>query len=222
MVKLTPVLRGRLVVGGVFAALILAIGVLAYLNFYAPPPRPRASGPAAGAAPAATPPPVRAGASPAPAAEATQAATPSGALSAEMSLYFASPVDDGLVAEKRRVAYSNAGPAAKARAALGELARGSREGNIATLPEGSPVRAVYFDDESVVTVDLAADVQSNQLGGSQAEIEVVYSVVGTVLANVPEARGVRILVAGREQRTLAGHVDLSRPLVMDRTLVPEG
>lgn len=212
MARLTPELRGRLVVGAVFVALIVAISVLVWLNFSLPPPHPAVPlVPTAVATPAAS----------APLAQATSAAGSAGAPAVELRLYFASPVSDGLVAEKRLVAF-NAGPAARARAALGELARGSREGNISTLPQASPVREVYFDGDGVVTVDLATEVQTSQLGGSEAELEVVYSVVSTVLANVPEARGVRILVGGREQRTLAGHVDLSRPLVMDRGLVPEG
>ena len=41
----------------------------------------------------------------------------------------------------------------------------------------------------------------------------VYSVVQTVTANLPQAKRVRILVNDEPAETLAGHVNLSRPLV---------
>ena len=41
----------------------------------------------------------------------------------------------------------------------------------------------------------------------------VYSLVNTLTDNLPAISAVQILVDGREVDTLAGHVDLRRPLV---------
>jgi hypothetical protein len=38
------------------------------------------------------------------------------------------------------------------------------------------------------------------------------SIMQTLVANVPEVKRVQILIEGREVETLAGHVDIRRPL----------
>jgi hypothetical protein len=43
--------------------------------------------------------------------------------------------------------------------------------------------------------------------------------VQTVTANLPPARRVQILIDGKEVDTLAGHVDLRRPLAPDPSVI---
>ena len=45
--------------------------------------------------------------------------------------------------------------------------------------------------------------------------------MNAVTANLPSVQRVQILIEGREVDTLAGHVDLRRPLERDRNLVRE-
>jgi len=40
----------------------------------------------------------------------------------------------------------------------------------------------------------------------------IYTIVNALTVNVPTIRAVQILIEGREVDTLAGHVDLRRPL----------
>jgi hypothetical protein len=40
----------------------------------------------------------------------------------------------------------------------------------------------------------------------------VYTIVDALTANLPAVRSVQVLVDGKEVETLAGHVDLRRPL----------
>jgi hypothetical protein len=49
----------------------------------------------------------------------------------------------------------------------------------------------------------------------------VYAIVHAVTANLPSIRRVQILIDGREADTLAGHVDLRRPLEPNLALVRE-
>ena len=49
----------------------------------------------------------------------------------------------------------------------------------------------------------------------------VYSLVNSFVASFPAVRRVQILVDGRPVTTLAGHIDLTRPLSADMTLVVE-
>lgn len=80
------------------------------------------------------------------------------------------------------------------------------------LPATARVLAVYFDSEGEVTVDFSDDLPLDHPGGSDAEIETVRCLVATIGANFPGVDRVRVLVDGDVVETLAGHLDLSRPL----------
>src|SRR5205085_914653 len=55
--------------------------------------------------------------------------------------------------------------------------------------------------------------------GSHDELLSVYSIVNSLTVNFPAIKRVQILVDDRPADTLAGHVDLSRPLPADMTLL---
>ena len=76
-------------------------------------------------------------------------------------------------------------------------------------------------DRGDAFVDLSSDVVTGHPGGSLNELLTVYSIVNAVTANLPAARRVQILVDGKEADTIAGHVDLRRPLTRDDSLVRE-
>lgn len=83
---------------------------------------------------------------------------------------------------------------------------------VATFPKGTIVRAVYILEGEVAVVDLQGEQLRDWSTGSSAEMAAAYSLVNTVTGNVPEIRSVQILIEGREVETLAGHLDLTRPL----------
>ena len=85
-------------------------------------------------------------------------------------------------------------------------------GLMSAIPPGTKLRNLYMTSDGVAYVDLSADVSSAHPGGSLAEILTVYSVVNALGENLPAVSGVQILIEGREADTLAGHVDLRRPL----------
>ena len=51
------------------------------------------------------------------------------------------------------------------------------------------------------------------------EILAVYSIVNSIVVNIPGVRRVGILVNGRPLATLNGHLDLRRPLPADFSLI---
>jgi len=55
--------------------------------------------------------------------------------------------------------------------------------------------------------------------GSTEEIQRVYSLVDSVALNVPQVNRVVLLWNGTQRITFAGHLDTSRPLLPDRTLL---
>ena len=83
------------------------------------------------------------------------------------------------------------------------------------IPAKTTLRAFYVSDRGDAFVDLSPEVAAAHPGGSQAELLTVYAIVNAVTANLPAVRRVQILVNGRDVETLAGHVDLRRPLTYD-------
>jgi spore germination protein GerM len=133
-------------------------------------------------------------------------------------LYFEAPDRTGLVPEERDVAFSP-DLAEQLRVVVDELARGSSEGLVSTLPAGTRVLDVFVHKGGVVYVNLSTEAASGQPGGSLPELLTVYSLVDTIVSNFPATSRVQVLVDGRVAPSLAGHVDLSRPLAADLTLL---
>jgi spore germination protein GerM len=133
-------------------------------------------------------------------------------------LYFEAPDRDGLLPEEREVAFSS-DLARQVRTVVEELAKGSTTGLLPTLPAGTRVLEVFVQARGVAYVDLSSEVSSGLPGGSKAELLTVYSVVNTIVTNFPAVSRVRIVVDNRSVDSLGGHVDVSRPLPPDMTLV---
>jgi spore germination protein GerM len=80
------------------------------------------------------------------------------------------------------------------------------------IPAGTTLRDVYLTTGGIAFVDLSREVQTGHSGGAVDELLTVYGLVNTLTDNLPAITGVQILVDGHEVETLAGHVDLRRPL----------
>ena len=98
-------------------------------------------------------------------------------------------------------------------------AKGSTTGLLATLPAETRVLDVFVQARGVAYVNLSAEAASGLPGGSRAELLTVYSIVNTIVTNFPAVSRVQIVVDDQIVPSLGGHVDLSRPLPPDMTLV---
>jgi len=129
-----------------------------------------------------------------------------------VKLYFESP-ELLLVPETRNLALP-ANPAGALSVTMRELFKGSANAAVPRpFPADTVVRAAYLLPDGTAFVDLGGATLTQGWGtGSHEELMAVYSVVQTVTANFPEARKVQILVNGEPADTLAGHIDLGRPL----------
>ena len=67
----------------------------------------------------------------------------------------------------------------------------------------------------------APSCKQNHPGGTTNEILTVYSLVSALTSNLPAVTGVQILIDGKEVDTLAGHLDLRRPIEQDARWVVE-
>ncbi len=90
---------------------------------------------------------------------------------------------------------------------------------ISPFPEGTELRAIYLTPDGDAFVDLSQQVSTGHPGGSLDELFTVYALVNALTRNVPEIAAVQILIEGREVDTLAGHVDLRRPLGLNMAWV---
>ncbi len=68
-------------------------------------------------------------------------------------------------------------------------------------------------------MDLSKAVQDDFTYGSSSEIGAIYSLVNMLAFNFKAVKKVSILIDGGERETLGGHIDLSRPLVPQFSLI---
>jgi len=92
-------------------------------------------------------------------------------------------------------------------------------GYLSPIPRGTTLRAFYVTDRGDAFIDLSQQVSTAHPGGSFAELLTVSALVNDVTANLPAVQRVQILIEGKQVDTLAGHVDLRRPLTRDTSLV---
>jgi hypothetical protein len=136
------------------------------------------------------------------------------------TLFYVAEDGGRLVAVQREVPYGEG---------VDEQARRIVEAEIATapvplasaLPAATTLRALYVGERGDAYVDLSREVASAHPGGTLNELLTVYAVVDALTVNLPAISSVQILVDGHEVDTLAGHVDLRRPLVKNTHWVRE-
>ena len=136
------------------------------------------------------------------------------------TVFYASADGQALVPIRREVALAE-GLVPQGREILTAQLQGAPSPYVSVIPEGTMLRAFYVTDRGDAFVDLSLEVSSRHPGGSSTELLTVYAIVNAVTANLPTIQRVQILIDGREADTLAGHVDLRRPLEQDLSLVRE-
>ena len=99
------------------------------------------------------------------------------------------------------------------------LAKGPTTALGPTLAGTTKVLEVFVTASGVAYVDLSPEARDSVAGGSDEEQMTVYSIVDSITTNFPSISRVQILIDNQPATTLAGHVDLSRPLPPDLTLL---
>jgi hypothetical protein len=135
------------------------------------------------------------------------------------TLYFASEDGLSLVPTEREVPLAE-GAVAQARAILeAQLTAEAPAPLVSTIPKGAALRGIFVSDRDEVFIDLDPAIRTAHPGGTEAELMTVYTIVNAVLTNLPKLQEVQILIGGQEADTLAGHVDLRRPLKKNDAIV---
>jgi hypothetical protein len=114
---------------------------------------------------------------------------------------------------RRPVAGPSAAPSSKA-------AAGAASGLVRPFPPEVKLGSVQLSSDGTAFVDLRwPDHDDPPESGSTEEIQRIYSLVDSVALNVPQVTRVVLLWNGTQRITFSGHLDTSRPLVPDRTLL---
>ena len=128
--------------------------------------------------------------------------------------------DDGLrLRPEEREILLGAGTAEQARHIVEAQLEPVQAPMASAIPQGTKLKELFISDKGEAYVDLSSEVSTNHTGGSLDEILTVYTLVDALTDNLPAVTAVQILIDGKEVDTLAGHVDLRRPLAKNMTWV---
>jgi len=133
-------------------------------------------------------------------------------------LYFSDKSNSFLTAEARTLYHSDS-PAEFAKIIIEALIDGPRKQLMKTIPEGTTIRALYVTRDGTAYVDISNTITDSHPGGIKSELFTIYSIVNSLILNIPEIDAVKILIGGRESITLAGHIDLSFPFKANMLLI---
>jgi len=134
------------------------------------------------------------------------------------TLFFASADGLALVPVEQEIPLAQ-GTVAQARAIVeAQLAAVAPDELAATIPQGTKLLGVYVSARNEAFIDLDNTVRAKHPGGSVNELFTVFTIVNAVATNLPDVQEVQLLIDGHEVDTLAGHVDLRRPLRKNESL----
>ncbi len=134
-------------------------------------------------------------------------------------LYFADKKNAFLKAEQRRLSRSGEKPVRLGKSIVKALISGPRKDLVRAIPEGTELRALYITKKGTAYVDLTRAISDQHPGGSKSELLAIYSIVNSLILNVPDIKSVKLLIEGNEAETLAGHIDLRFPLKANMLLI---
>jgi spore germination protein GerM len=133
-------------------------------------------------------------------------------------LYFADKDNIFLISEERTLSHTE-DPTNFSRKIIEALINGPSEGLTRTIPVDTSLRALYITEAGICYVDLSAEVKEQHPGGVQSELLTLYSIVNSLVLNIPDIQAVKILIDGQETMTLAGHIDLQEPVNANMLLI---
>jgi hypothetical protein len=156
--------------------------------------------------------------SPEPPVEKTQVAETGEETVSLVYLYFGNPDSEYLSAETRSISHPG-GPSALGRGIVEALIAGPATERVRTIPEKTVLNAFYLAEDATAYVDLSKTVVDAHPGGALSELMTVFSIVNSLVLNIPEVQQVKILIAGTDASTLGGHIDLRHPLAANMLIV---
>jgi len=138
----------------------------------------------------------------------------------EMVVFFQSPRRVDLLVPARRSVFNTISLGQQADQLLQKLIQGPApaEGLLPTVPTDTKLRHLYIAEDGTAYVVFNRALSQRHPGGTSGEMMTAYSIVDTLCVNFPSIRRVKILIEGLPTRTLAGHLDITVPLLINTDL----
>jgi spore germination protein GerM len=144
------------------------------------------------------------------------AAVPADARKIRARLFYVDPDGEHLIAVEEEVPYGE-GTTEQAKRIVEAALAAPPAPYLSAIPAGTKLKALFLTSKGEAYVDLSPEVQKNHPGGTTNETLTVYALVDTLTSSLPAISGVQLLIDGKEIDTLAGHLDLRRPLEQNLT-----
>lgn len=141
--------------------------------------------------------------------------TPTPAPEQRVMLLFAGP--DGLLHPELRNVPLPAEVHERVNAIVTEVLAGPTGELQPVVPWPAELNAVFVDGEGSAYIDITPPPEP--VNGSQIELLLAYGLVDSILLNCPSLTAVQILFGGHEVPTLTGHLDLSKPLSLNKEFI---
>lgn len=158
-----------------------------------------------------------------PSTNATAPSTPGiRQITASINLYFADPESDFLMVEPRTVTWKVDDLRDQMRVVIQELIKGPKGTLVQTIPPHTIIRGLTVEKGGLGIVDFSGELSRNHPGGSSAEIQTIYSIVNSLVLNLPSLKQIKILVEGNSLDTLKGHIDCRGPFEANVSVIKSG
>ena len=129
----------------------------------------------------------------------------------EVTLYFSDQEAEYLIGEKREIKRREE-VEDEAQELIRELIKGPRGHLLPTVPSGTKLISLQLDEKGVARANFSKALSKDHPGGSSAEMMTVYSIVNTLVLNVPGIKRVQFLMEGKEIESITGHLSLDQPV----------
>lgn len=138
----------------------------------------------------------------------------------EVQLYFSDSNERFLTPEVRYIPKKKS-INGKAEELVKALLEGSKTGLVRTFPEGVKLQSVKVTKNGTAYVSFGKNLIELHPGGSTSEITTIYSLTNTLSLNISNIKRVKLLIDGKELKTIKGHIDTRHPFILNRELLAQ-
>jgi hypothetical protein len=136
----------------------------------------------------------------------------------QVTLYFSDTNERFLFPEKRYIPQDKSREG-QATELIKALVDGSKTGLVNTFSPKTDIISVKIESDQTARINFGQNLATNHPGGSASEMATVYSLANTLITNIPEIKKVKILIEGKEQESLKGHIDIRNPFSFNKELI---
>jgi hypothetical protein len=133
-------------------------------------------------------------------------------------IYFSDQQERFLRPEKRYVFKEN-DVALQTKEIVKALLDGSKAGLVNTFPHGVTLIDIKIVDAEIAIVNFSKSLTKLYQGSSASEMATIYSLTNSITQNIPSIKKVKILVEGKEQSSIKGHISTRKAFSPDLELI---